>query len=246
MFFAPKDAYSPCGVYTAGHFVSLLICFALLVLLLILFRNTDLERLYFYIRRLAVILTVLEAVKIGHNFYYGYTNIDSWVPLSFCSLFIYACYMSGYGSGKIREAGDAFFVVGGIVAGIVFISMPTTSLTMYPLFHFQSVYSMIFHTLMVAVGILMLRRGKKPTVRLFCRYAAYFLSFAALALSINLVFRSNLMTFREPYKLPFEFLHILQGASQTSYTALAVLAHLILPYTVACIVNRLCPKRAQE
>ena len=242
MFFAPKDAYSPCGVYTAGHFVSLLICLALLVMLLILFKNISLDRLYFYIRRLAVALTVLEGVKIGHNFYYGYTNIDSWVPLSFCSLFIYACYMSGYGRGKIREAGDAFFVVGGIVAGIVFISMPTTSLTMYPLFHFQSVYSMIFHTLMVAVGILMLKRGKKPTMRLFCRYAVYFLSFALLALAINLTLGSNLMTFREPYKLPFEFLHILQGASQTSYTALAVIAHLIIPYPLSCIASRLSHK----
>lgn len=239
MLFAPKNAYAPCGVYTKGHFISALICFFAVALTVFLLRRAHINKIYIFIRILALLLTVLELVKIGHNFYYGYTNLDSWVPLSFCSLFIYACYLSGYGRGRARDMGNAFSVIGGIVAGAVFICMPTTSLTMYPLLHFQSLYSMLFHSCMIAVGILLLRCGVRPTARLFKCYLAYFLSFTAVALAMNFIFGSNFMTFREPYKLPFDFLHILQEQAPVAYTALAVAAHVALPYPLACATDRL-------
>ena len=246
MFFAAKDAYAPCGVYTAGHFAATLVCFALTALLVFALRRTRLERIYFLMRCLSVILTVLELVKIGHNFYHGYTNIDSWVPLSFCSLFIYACYMTGYGRGRVREMGVAFITVGGVIAGAVFISVPTTSLTLYPLFHFQSLYSLLFHSFMVASGILLLKNGIRPTERIFHSYLLYFGVFAAAALIINFAFGSNLMTFREPYKLPLDFLHLLYDRVPLAYTALAVIGHAVLPFAAIRILCALCFRKAPK
>lgn len=239
MFFAPKDVYPACGVYTTGHLISTLICFLSVAFFVFLFRRTKLERVYFAIRVLAVVLTALESVKIFHNFYWGYTNIDSWVPLSFCSLFIYACYLSGYGRGRLRSFGNSFIVIGGIVGGFVFVCMPTTSLTMYPIFHFQSLYSLLFHSLMMTAGVLLLKNGIRPTRKLFNYYVIFFGVFAAVALIINSTLGSNLMTLREPYKLPIDFLHVLQKEMPAAYTALGVVAHIVLPFCVMRVVDKI-------
>ena len=239
MFFAAKDVYPACGVYTMGHLISTLICFLSVALFVFLLRKSNIERIYFVIRIFAIVLTALELVKIFHNFYYGYTNIDSWVPLSFCSLFIYACYLSGYGRGRLRMLGDSFMVIGGISAGLVFVCMPTTSLTMYPLFHFQSLYSLFFHSVMIAVGILLFKNGIRPTRRLFKYYVVYFVAFAAVALIMNSTLGSNLMSLREPYKVPIEFLHVLQKEMPFAFTALGVAAHIIVPFCVMRVVDKI-------
>ena len=231
--------YPPCGVYTAEHFVAAFICFLFIALFVFLARSAKPEKIYFAIRILAPVLTILELIKIFHNFYWGYTNIDSWVPLSFCSLFIYACYLSGYGRERLKRYGNAYMVIGGIVAGIVFLCMPTTSLTMYPFFHFQSLYSLLFHSLMTIFGILMFKNGVRPTKRLFRYYMIYFVGFASVALIINWSFGSNLMLLREPYKIPIEFLHVLQQKAPLAYTLLGVLTHIAVPFCVMCIVDKI-------
>lgn len=239
MFFAPKEAYTPCGVYTTEHLVASLICFLVVALSVFSARRAKLDRIYFAIRILAPVLTLLEAIKIGHNFYWGYTNIDSWVPLSFCSLFIYASYLSGYGKGELREYGDSFMVIGGIVAGVVFVCMPTTSLTMYPLFHFQSLYSLLFHSLMIIFGILLFIGGVRPTKRRWRYYSIYFLGFALVALAINAGAGSNLMLLREPYKIPIELLQLLQERMPFLYTFLGIITHLAVPFSVMRVADRI-------
>ena len=61
--------------------------------------------------------------------------------------------MAGFFKGKIREIGMSFIVGGGILAGIAFLIFPTTSLMMHPIYHYLSIHSMLFHSLMVYLGI---------------------------------------------------------------------------------------------
>lgn len=229
MFFAEKGAYEACGMYSEGHILSAVFCLAAVILLAVLLKNTELSAVYRLIRIFALLFTVLECVKIFYNFYYGYTNIDSWVPLSFCSLFIYALILSGYGRGKLRAAGNSFLVLGGIVAGLAFICVPATSLTMYPLFHFQCIYSMLFHSAMMLTGLLLLRAGIKPSLRFYLYYVIFFAFFAAVAVIMNIKFGCNLMSLREPYNIPVKFLHTLQENCQVGYTVLACVCYLIIP-----------------
>ena len=86
----------------------------------------------------------------------GYTWINTWLPISFCSIFIYALWLSGYGKGKWKETGEAFIAGVSIVAGATYLLFPSTSLTIYPTWHYLCMYSMLFHTLMVYMGILYL------------------------------------------------------------------------------------------
>lgn len=239
MFFAEKGVYEACGMYSAEHILSALFCIAVVVFFAFLLKNIKLASIYRLIMVLSVLFFLLEGVKIFYNFYYGYTNIDSWVPLSFCSLFIYALALSGFGKGKLREFGNSFLVMGSIVAGFAFICVPATSLTIYPLFHFQCLYSMLYHSSMMLVGLLLLRSGIRPTKKLYLYYAVFFVFFATAAVIMNVKLGCNLMSLREPYNIPIPFLHTIRKSCQVGYTALACICYLIIPPAGAFCVNKL-------
>ena len=44
--------------------------------------------------------------------------------------------------------------IGGIIGGIIFLILPTTSITTYPMFHYLSLQSFIYHGAMVYLGII--------------------------------------------------------------------------------------------
>ena len=79
----------------------------------------------------------LVAVFEDH-LYWGYYNIDSWFPLSFCGLFIYALWICGFGKGIIKEAAQCYITCGAFFAGLAFLFIPATSLMSFPIFHYQS------------------------------------------------------------------------------------------------------------
>lgn len=54
--------------------------------------------------------------------------------LYYCSILLYAGIFSSLKNKFIKRVGDVFLATGGIVAGIVFIIFPTTSLLTYPNF----------------------------------------------------------------------------------------------------------------
>ena len=155
-FLAPRKVYNPCGMFTYGHIVLLVIAMLILSILLLNSRKITKSQIKNLTKVLSVFITILEAIKIYFNFYYGYTWINAWFPMSYCSLFIYALWLSGYGKGKYKKMGEVFIAGVAIVAGGTYLLIPSTSLTMYPMWHYLCMYSMLFHTLMVYMGILYL------------------------------------------------------------------------------------------
>ncbi len=87
-----------------------------------------------------------------------------------------------------------FLATGGIVAGIVFIIFPTTSLLTYPIFHYITMQSFIFHGAMIYLGIIInkykyIEIEKKDILY----YAGLILVICIIAYIINSIFDSNLM-----------------------------------------------------
>ena len=160
-FFSPEDLihYPPCGMFSLTHIIVALLCFTVVILLCYNFKNIGKDKVIYIIRFISFGVTVLELIKIFYNFYYGYTKLINWFPLSYCSLFIFACYFAGFGKGKIKNLGFSFLTGGCIVAGTTFLIMPTTSLTLHPMFHYLSCYSMLFHSLMIFVGVISFTNG---------------------------------------------------------------------------------------
>lgn len=229
-FFAPMGVYKPAGMFTWPHIVAFICCVLLIRGAFRISKNLSWGGVLKITRIIAVVVTLLELVKIGYNFYYGYTNLDAWLPLSYCSLFIYATWMSGYGKGLLKKVGDAYITFGSLTGGVLFLLVPTTSLMRYPVWHFLSCYSLFFHSLMLYLGAMYIGHRCVPFNHDGYRYFInYFLLAAVLCVGINSALGTNLMILREPFNVPLAFVHELQANSQFAYTLLASLCYMILP-----------------
>lgn len=196
-FYGPTEMYKPCGMFTPTHIIAVIICAILIVCVLIAAKksNSDFICENRQILNAAIFLTVMELIKITHAFIHSNFNLDSWVPLSFCSLFMYALWIYRFGKGRLRKCAEVFIAYGCPVGGIAFLIFPTTSLMGYPIYHFLSLHSLIYHTMMIIFGILMLKRQtylKKSDMLL---YSMFLLVFSAVSIMLNVCYGSNFMDF---------------------------------------------------
>lgn len=246
-FWAPRDVYQHCGMLTSRHIVLLFICMIVLSVLLFLTRKITNKQINKLTKILAVVITILEGIKIYFNFYWGYTWINTWLPISYCSIFIYALWLSGYGKGKWKAMGEAFIAGVSIIAGATYLIFPSTSLTVYPVWHYLCMYSMTFHTLMVYMGIIYLfKLGIKLEKNRFRSFAKIYLFFATIAIILNTVFDSNLMLLKKPFKIPVPFLHELFASAPWLYTIVVFLVYLYVPYYITVYMNRVIKGRKEN
>ncbi len=240
-FFSPTDyeKFPPCGMFTLSHLVALIIFLTIIIVAVILTKGLSKRWIKRLTKIIALVLAILEIGKIMYNVHYDYLNIDNIVPLHFCSLFIYSCFMAGFGKGITEKFGSSYIAGAGIICGGFFLIFPTTSLTMHPIIHFLSIHSMIYHSLMVYLGIMYLITDVfEPTIKNFKYYLIYCFVFYVPALIINTIYNSNLMFLREPYRIPIPFLAVVQKNAQIVYTLIIMVAYLLtylVPYVIYMI-----------
>lgn len=186
-FFCKENEYEPVGMFSVGHIVTLIIFLLIVAFCAYKCRKIGKDKAIFLTKIIAIVVTVLEIIKITIAFINGEGDkLDHWVPLYFCSMFIYAAWLAGYAKGKIADLGRAFVGTGGIIAGLSFLIFPTTSFTMYPLFHYFCMYSMVYHSLMVFLGITYLLNGVvKIDKKSFIDYVIFCSVLNILAIIVN-------------------------------------------------------------
>lgn len=246
-FWAPRDAFEPVGMFTQGHMFLLLICLGILGMLIYSSRNITEERIQKITKILAVVMITLEGIKICYSFYWGYTWLSAWFPIAYCSIFMYALILRGYGKEKWRKIGEAFLAGGCIIGGTAFLLFPSTSLMMYPVFHYQCLYSMFFHTLMIYIGIMYIWRMDiqfdKSGYKAYCKI---YLFFSIIAVILNTLYDSNLMLLKKPFKIPVPFVHKLFTDAPWLYTIFVFLVYLVGPYWVTAYFSNLIKKRREK
>ena len=232
MFFSNPGIYEVCGIFTKGHMV--LFTFMVIGILIALYytNKKSKEEVQQIIKNCTIFLWILEIIKILFNILIGnINNPNSYVPLYYCSLILYAGLFSSFSKGMLKRVGDIFIATGGIVAGIWFTLAPLTSLTVYPVFHYISIQSFILHGTMIYLGLLVnithyVEYGKKD----FKYYFWLIIIIGILAYIVNLILDTNLMFVSKNYPgTPIEFLYNLFGRL---YPAFAILSQAILPFFV--------------
>ena len=97
MFFFCFGKYKACGLFSVGHFV--LIGITLVCIIIALKKNVhkNKEEVYKIIRNLTIVVWVLEILKISFNLqYFKIYNVKEWIPLYYCSLLLYAGFLSSF------------------------------------------------------------------------------------------------------------------------------------------------------
>lgn len=197
--FFSKDLGEPAGIFSIEHLIFLGICLVLIFLALLATKNLNPKKIDRIILIIAILVTLLEIAKIVWNYQAGRRSKGVLYPLYYCSIFIYAALLAGFGKRKVKEAGYAFLAYGGLLAGPAFLVYPVTSLAFIKLFHFLSFHSMIYHSLMFYVGLLLLVRGYKITKSGVIGYFVLTFLCCLLAFVINKIDgSSNLMFIMKP------------------------------------------------
>ena len=149
------------GLFGWEHLFTIVLFAVLLTVVLVLSRKITekgLQKLHFWI---AVGVTVCEIIKITLRVVKG-QGADSYMPLYYCSLFIYGIWLALCKNKALSRTGYAFVCMGGAMAAFCFTAYPSTSLAIFPLWHPATWHSFFYHFVMCYAGILFLW---KKTVR---------------------------------------------------------------------------------
>ncbi len=233
--------YDVCGMFTLGHFIYIGLTIVGIIIALKCSKNLSKMQVHVIIKRLTIILCVLEVIRIVYCIIEGSIyDVNNYLPLYYCSMLLYAGLLSSFGKGKFKRIGDVFIATGSIIGGIVFILYPSTSLPMYPALHFISIHSFFFHGTMVYLGILVNRTNYIEVEKNDIKYFASLVGIMCIiAVFINNIFDSNLMFISKNFPgNPIEVLYNITNGS-ILFTLIMSVAQMTIPfYTSYYILKR--------
>ncbi len=230
LFFAKIGEFNSCGVFTLGHLALFLVTVFLIYAALKFTKKRSKSEIKKNIRIIVCAMWVLEIFRIGYKLYCGdLLFLESYMPLFFCSIFLYSGLFSAFGEGKLQRAGDVVLSTGSFLGGVVFLIYPATSLPDYPAFHYVSIHSFLYHGCMVYVGILMLvtKYVKLKNTDIWI-YAVSVLILCFVALLVNFCFDCNLMFISKAF--PGVAGQVIFNATGVFYTPLMIVIHAFLPF----------------
>ena len=242
MFFARPGEYEPCGIFTIKHFILILI--TLVGVVIALKKTINKKDVKKIIKKCTIFVWIFEVIiiafKIAIN---GTKNPNQYVPLYYCSILLYAGGLSSFAKEKLKRVGDVFLAVGGIAGGIIFLFYPSTSLPTYPMFHLVSMYSFMYHGIMLYLGLLVHITGYIKLEKTDIKYYASLVGIiCCLAYAVNTIFGSNLMFISKDF--PGTFISLIYNFTGEFFTIFMILAQMFLPfYTMYGIVKFIKSRR---
>ena len=236
--FSNVGKHEPCGIFTRGHFILILITIISIFVALKYSYKKNKEEVHKMIKCITIIMCILEIMKIMYNIMQNSVYaVNTYMPLYYCSILLYAGLLSSFGKGSLKRVGDVALASGAIIGGIVFIIYPSTSLPIYPAFHILSIHSFLFHGIMIYLGILV---NKTKYIELKKEDIKYFASLIGImcgvALVINSFFNGNLMFISNNFPgTPIEILYKLTHGG-IIYSLIMIIAQMTIPFYISYYV----------
>lgn len=236
--FAKIGEFEPCGIFSVGHLILILITIIGICVALKYSAKKNKEEVHKIIKIITITMWILEIIKIIFNIRQNTISaVNTYVPLYYCSMLLYAGLLSSFGKGTLKRVGDVTLATGSIIGGIVFLIYPSTSLPMYPAFHFLSIHSFLFHGTMIYLGILI---NKTKYIELKKEDIKYFASLVGImcviALIVNKLFDGNLMFISNNFPgTPIEILYRITNGG-ILYELIMIIAQMTIPFYISYYV----------
>lgn len=246
--FAEMGKYEPCGIFTKGHFILIAITILGIIIALKYTNKKSKEEVHRIIKCITIVAWILEIIKIIYTMTKNpLSAVNTYLPLYYCSMLLYAGLLSSFGKKGLKKIGDVSLATGGIIGGIVFIIYPSTSLPRYPAFHAFSIHSFLFHGAMIYLGILINKTNyielKKEDVKYFASLIGI-MSIAALI--VNKIFDVNLMFISDNFPgTPIEILYNLTNGG-ILYSLIMVIAQMTLPFYVSYYAVKIIKNKGKK
>ncbi|MBQ9960829.1 MAG: TIGR02206 family membrane protein [Firmicutes bacterium] len=215
-FFAPRGEFPAAGLFSAGHLFMLAGCIVLLITLCKVFLKEKSNEPYTMVKVVAVTVLILEIIKTVWGISAGrYSDWYEYLPIWFCSLFIPFSLLAGFTKGGLRKLALSFMYYGGLIGGVAYLFFPTTSIGRYPFWHFITMHSMFYHTIMIFMALYIVKnRLIKPSVKDLKSYVLTIIAACIVAFFVNQYFGTNYMFLTKPANnnAPLQLIAAVTGA----------------------------------
>ena len=190
-----------------AQYLYLAISAVLLAALLIALRKTPREKARRIIGFIGIFMTVFYIGKTAWESYYDVTVVGKFnfwlLPFDSCSFIMPAAILAGFAKGKIREAAEAWVATGGIVGGFATMLF-LKAFNYYPFLSFGAFYSMLWHFLMVFMGLLVLvTTPRNIPFSLVTKGFLFHLIASAVAIPIDYIWNFDFMMYKDLGGVPF-------------------------------------------
>lgn len=222
-----------------AQYIYLIISVIIMITLLVILRKSSKEKVHNIIRVTSIFLTILYIVKTTWESIYDIKLTGSFntglLPLDTCSIIMLAGLISGFGKGKIKKLADSWLCTGGIVGGfatMIFLH----AFKYYPFLSFGAFYSMIWHFLMVFIGLLLIVTNYVETKYTTILYGYLFhLLVSLIVIPIDFIYEFDFMMYLNLGGIPI-FEDIAGYLTSINLQILNPIMMLILYYIVFNIV----------
>ena len=190
-----------------AQYLYLAISVVLLTALLVALRKTPKARVRRIIGFLGIFLTLFYIGKTTWESVYDIKLTGAFntyiLPFDTCSLIMPAGLIAGFGKGKPQKICECWIATGGIVGGFATMLFLNAFLY-YPFLSFGATYSMVWHFLMVFMGLLVLVCSRPPLrFSVVTRGFLFHLIASAIVIPIDFIFGFDFMLYRDLGSVPF-------------------------------------------
>ncbi len=190
-----------------AQYLYLAISAVLIVALVIIFRRVPREKVIRFIGYAGIFMTLLYIGKTAWESYYDirqFGGFNKWLlPFDTCSLIMPAAIITGFGRGKLQKAAESWVAIGGILSGVATM-VRLTAFNYYPFLSFGAFYSMLWHFLMVLMGVLVIVTAKENLKFSMAIYGYLFqLVPMLIMIPVNYIFDLDFMFVRKLSAIPF-------------------------------------------
>lgn len=241
-----------------AQYLYLGICAVLLGILLPCLRKSSPRRVRRIVGVTGIFLTLLYLGKTAWETFYDLqlSGAFNWylLPLDSCSIVMPAALLAGFGRGRVRRWAAAWLATGGIVGGVATM-VRLNAFHYYPFLSFGAFYSMLWHFLMLALGLLLIVTGavepgqgrglRAATVN---RGYLFHLIFSAVVIPVDFIFNFDFMLYRDLGGVPlFESVAgRLSAAGLRVLNPILMLALYYLAFRIIWVISKAFPARNRE
>ena len=179
-----------------AHNISLLIILIFIILGISFIRKIDRKKCKFIIKVLAVCVPVLELSHTVWLYNCGLTDWQKLLPLHICAMNMILIPIAIFSKNLlIREYVFAFSIVGGIF-GVV---LPSGVSGSYPIIHYQTIQTFIYHSLLIFIPIAQIAIDDfMPDIKNIYKVHILFIVLAILVGIFDYTFDENYMFIKYP------------------------------------------------
>ena len=241
MFFAPRNKETALGMYTPLYFITLAVCIILIIIGLFLSRKMNKKQVRKSLIIIGIFLWITEFGKmIFTGLTYGIEDVELF-PLYFCSMFMYASILIMFKNKTLNNTGLSFMFFGGIAGAVIFFCYPNACVPNYPLFHYMTLRTFIYHSLMIYVGFLIVITGYyKPDIKHFVHYVVFLGITFICAYIMNHIFDQNLMYIMKPLKI--DICKKVYDFCPAFYPFLVGIIEIVIPFGLTYLIYQLVLK----